>query len=467
VLLATAVAAFVTACSTGSSEPYARLHDAAPTADGGSIVMLVESGTARLRGSTFSATWDHEVSDLALWRLDRQTGRLVRSRDLPLPPSMRPFYGELRLADQAGVAEAFGEPLRRCAAVLTRCAIQVAPDAYLAEDLRGGSSRGLTLVDPRSGVQVRGEDRGLVAEPWAARTAEAMQAQAVATMRARVQRLYDVARAALATSIAASGGLPRERSPTIIDSGIAQGVEGLTPQYHLEPDGTIVARLAYGDDPPTSLRWTPTGERDATGMPLSFRCEGDRAIVSRWFDGCRFTASPETFDPEITYLLERTPALRAAAAADEAWQKRRRGTTFAVRSSDADAGEVWVACLGKPGSRVGQCDAQHGDTECDVRLPLLCLEPDPQARSSNEDPTIAERWLAARVAASQPVSGESLRTRADADRRCAAEFGAGWRVARWTDRGDGFIARGRVSAERRLWIDSTDVQAANCWASAP
>ncbi len=464
-VVACLVAAGATACSSDSSEPYARLHDAAPTADGRSILMLVESGTARLEGNAFSSSWNPEATDLALWRLDRQTARLTRERELPLPGSRRAYYDPLLLSSFPAETGSLGAAPPNCAAVLTQCAMRTVPEPYLAEDLRGGRSRGLTLVDPRSGVRVRGEQRALVTEPWTARTPEAVQAAATAMMRRRVQRLFDVARATLAKSIAESGGQLRERSATIIDMSIAEGQEGLTPQYHLEPPGAIVARIQYGNDPPTSLRWTPTDERDAAGMPLAFRCEGDRDAVTRWFDGCRFSSSPETTDPEIAYLLARTPALRAAADADEAWQKRRRGTTFAVRSADAAAEQVWLSCLGKPGSRVGQCDAQRGDTDCATRQPLLCVQADPQRRSSNQDPTFVAHWLAARVAASQPVSGESLATRDDADRQCASEFGDGWRVARWTDHGDGFVASGRVSAERRLWIDSTDVPAANCWAT--
>ena len=198
-------------------------------------------------------------------------------------------------------------------------------------------------------------------------------------------------------------------------------------------------------------------------MPVTFACESERPEAANWYPGCKFSPRPETLDPELITIGERLQQPKTSAINDDAYERVRRGATFGIRYTNPDDREVWLSCLGVPATRVGDCDADHGDIVCDVSLPLLCMCPDATAQPGLASTEMQGRWLAANVAASQPVRGDSLNTVAPANAHCAAEFGAGWRVVRWNDHGDGFIARGKITAERRLWIDVPETPAATCW----
>jgi hypothetical protein len=279
---------------------------------------------------------------------------------------------------------------------------------------------------------------------------------------ATAARALLAARATLAESLQKTGSLPVARSATIIDGKVAAGIEGMTPEYAVEPGGLLTARLTYGNDPPLSLRWTPSAARAPDGMPLTFDCATDQADAARWIPGCKYSPRLESLDPELVYLLNSRPQLEASAAADPLYQQARRGITFGVRSASTDKNLSWVSCFGLPGTRVGGCDVQKGDTECSASLPLLCVAPD---GSLPRDPGAELRgnWFAARIAASTPVRAAELPSREHADARCATQFGAGWRLARWSDHGEGFIASGSIKPVSRLWIDAPQNSGASCW----
>lgn len=233
-------------------------------------------------------------------------------------------------------------------------------------------------------------------------------------------------------------------------------------EYVVEPAGLVTARLIYGNDPAMSIRWIPSAEISADGLPATWHCEIDLADGARWIQGCSYRPTLDSLDPELVYLANNAPQLAAAAERDEAYQAARRGVTFGVRASNPDENASWVSCLGLPGTRLGGCDVRKGDTECTASLPLLCLITDGEL---TRDPGASEgRWLAARIAASSPIRGTALATRDLADAHCARQFGTGWRVASWSDHGDGFIASGAMKRAERMWIDAPDNPGATCWA---
>jgi hypothetical protein len=451
-----------TGCGS-SHQNYTRIHDAAVAPGDREVVILVERGDATLHGNLFSSIWDYRAHDLAIWRLDRVHGKVARDAELKLPADFRAFYGAPTLAQFAPTHAVGGKQLQNCYAALTRCGIRQTPAPYVIRDITGNRDRGLTVIDPQAGVAVRGEGSRLLTESWTLRTPDAVAQAASEAMRASVQRIFDAARRVIAKTISTTGALPTERTETIIETGIAEQHPGLMPEYYVDAGGVIGAQISYANEPPTRLRWTPSDVHGADGMPESFTCEADRAEAAKWFDGCKFSPKPETLDPELIYLMERMADLRSAAAQDPAFQRATRGVTFGIRYSNLEAAEVWLSCLGLPGSRVGQCDIDRGDTACSVSLPLLCLQPDETLQSPYADSAMRERWLAARVAASQPVRGDALDSAAAANARCAAEFGPGWRLASWSDHGEGFIASGKIDAQRRLWINATQTYKSNCW----
>lgn len=462
-----ALALLLAGCG-GPSQPYARLHDAALTTTGDAVLMLVESGQSEVRGSLFSGNEIHTPRRLALWRLARRTGALTLVRELALPKGFEPFHGQPRLADFAG-----GEPLQAslpdCRVVLGGCAIARTPAPYVAADLTGGRLRGLQLIDAGAGKRVFASGSGLAASDWPHRTSAAVGAARDAALRRSVQVLFDAARVRRAAMESAPDRGAGERGTTFVDSVVGASLEGLMAEYRVGTDGAITARLAYGDDAPFNLRWVPvlageTTSARAAGVADRFRCESNRPDADRWAPGCRFVVAAVTLDPEIAYLESQRARLEAEARADVAYQSARRGTTFGRRFVDTDTGLSWVGCTGVPGTRVGGCDPERGDSVCSLRLPVLCVGPEATTQAAalpGDDP----RWLDARIAASQPVRGDELATTGDASARCAAEFGPGWRIASWRDRGDGFVARGAMRGDSRAWIDVPGRPAANCWNS--
>ncbi|WP_345539091.1 S8 family peptidase [Phytohabitans rumicis] len=139
----------------------------------------------------------------------------------------------------------------------------------------------------------------------------------------------------------------------------------------------------------------------------------------------------------------------------------------------------------------GQTDPYHGDTPASASLPLLCLLPS-NAGSLAElfarkpaDITTSQYagWTDAWVQLTAPVSGSALTGPTEANRLCAASFGAGWRMAEFHDgwymvsgglprppgfplrvfpSGWSFWAYGTLPTTNRFWVSIND-QPANSW----
>lgn len=189
--------------------------------------------------------------------------------------------------------------------------------------------------------------------------------------------------------------------------------------------------------------------------------------------------------PCLRYAAFPLLSFAAAVAAEQP-----RGMTWGSYDNPATGnGIVFVGCHGKPRTEAGSCDAYAGDTACATRLPLLCLRVDGRPRPPGlitgkgyaMPPDFYAGWAQGEVKAGKPVAGTQLRSQADADAMCAAQFGTGWRLAEFHDAvregsgGNGapashggwnFYAAGRLDASTRFWVANNDT-AANCWSKPP
>ncbi|MFH8980258.1 hypothetical protein [Streptomyces varsoviensis] len=156
----------------------------------------------------------------------------------------------------------------------------------------------------------------------------------------------------------------------------------------------------------------------------------------------------------------------AAAPAEAAPPATHPGMTWA-RMADGPDGSVRV---GGPGGT--QSDPYKGDTPATAQLPVLCLRVDGSPLPDGLTPDFYGGWAQGTVAASRPVKGSRLNSRAAADSVCAAAFGAGWRMAEFHDGrygpdlqysgGWSFWAYGDLPKNTRFWT-AIDDQPANPW----
>jgi hypothetical protein len=136
--------------------------------------------------------------------------------------------------------------------------------------------------------------------------------------------------------------------------------------------------------------------------------------------------------------------------------------------SQAMKGAAVFGCKGIEG--VPDCNPYAGDRDCAQKLPLLChIDRGLAAPPSNSRWThysVTRPWTGGEVAATQPVSGSSFKTIADADAYCAAAFGPGWRAAEWHMGGRGWNLAanggGRTFAGHH-WIDIRNQPYGACW----
>jgi hypothetical protein len=168
--------------------------------------------------------------------------------------------------------------------------------------------------------------------------------------------------------------------------------------------------------------------------------------------------------PQAADAAERAVDIQArAASAPPAApaDPNRMGLTYGWRGVQGD-GRFNAACNGQPpselaGRHAGECDRRTGDTSCRAALPLLCLREAPPG--------------ALELASTGAVPGFALASLDDADARCAAELGAGWRMARYRD-GQGLGVLGRaaenqaLATHQRAWVADESAQG-NCWNALP
>jgi hypothetical protein len=163
------------------------------------------------------------------------------------------------------------------------------------------------------------------------------------------------------------------------------------------------------------------------------------------------------------------------------------GTPNSTPTATPLTGMMYSACAGGPldmgNPDKGQCNPYQGDSSCRTALPVLCilkdgstpesagLTKDPQAEGSTTGFDFYAGWAGGSLGATAPVAGFVLGSLANANARCAAELGAGWRMAEFHDagggwglvgkRGPGWLS-GQASQPTRHWVYIND-QKANCW----
>lgn len=134
------------------------------------------------------------------------------------------------------------------------------------------------------------------------------------------------------------------------------------------------------------------------------------------------------------------------------------GMTWAKVLHDSNFGIDKVGC--------SNCNAYAGDTSCSVSLPILCIRNDNSPRPAYiANPSeFYDGWARGHITTTPPVQGITLTSLAVANQICAANFGAGWRMAEFHDGGGGwaFRAYGNVRNDLRYWVYIND-QPANCW----
>ncbi len=156
----------------------------------------------------------------------------------------------------------------------------------------------------------------------------------------------------------------------------------------------------------------------------------------------------------------RAAAARASASAADGAPPAARGIghglTFARVDDAAGSGTTQLNCNGEPRElarpHLGGCNPISGDTSCRTVLPVACFQPGTGG-----------------VGATQPTMGALLKSADAGTQRCAAELGAGWRMAELHD-GPGTAITGTrgagLAGSTRYWVHVND-QPGNCWDSPP
>ncbi|MFE2938111.1 hypothetical protein ACFXKG_03410 [Streptomyces sp. NPDC059255] len=160
----------------------------------------------------------------------------------------------------------------------------------------------------------------------------------------------------------------------------------------------------------------------------------------------------------LTFLTLTAAPAQAAVSADHA------GMTWTVAAKGAD-GTVRV-------SSDAVTNPYQGDTPASATLSVLCLRITGAAVPTGVTPDFYAGWARGTVAATPPVRGTTLTSRAVADNLCVQYYGAGWRMAEFHDGrygpglessgGWSFWAYGYVPEGARLWT-AVDDQIANPW----
>ncbi|MFY0568680.1 flagellar hook-length control protein [Archangium lansingense] len=132
--------------------------------------------------------------------------------------------------------------------------------------------------------------------------------------------------------------------------------------------------------------------------------------------------------------------------------------TWLKRSHLSSNGVDWVGC-----DNGVQCNAYTGDTACTAALPILCIRQDFSPVPSGLTTDVYNGWARGHITTTPPVQGVTLTSAAVANQICAANFGAGWRMAEFHDAsGWNFYAYGNVRNDMRFWVHINN-QPANCW----
>ena len=412
-------------CDGRRGEPYGVLHDAALSADGRTLLVLVEHGT---RTTDAGNLWRGDITterpeSMQVHEFERSSGRPGRVLGFP-PPAERGARVDERLATYAAAAEPPAASLKDCRELYTECAATTSPHPYRV----GGR-----VVDPQAGKAIEWDGRRLVVASFEAMSPAQIGAARGALFRRSVERM----RAAATKDFAARAGAEDPERIATGDAGTAEREVGMTAFYRLLPGRVVAARFEYAE-----TRFGVVWERDGT-------CVTDNAEVAALVAGCQRGDEG---------ALERAARGMARARPPD---PDRTGTTWGVLPTndapESPPGTVTVACHGMPRETPGKpCDDRKGDTACRASLPVLC---------SKADPSLAPQspW-GRRLALTAPVRGTELVSVAAADQVCGAQLGEGWKMTEAEESRNKYqiTGVGSLPATSRFWVRSGG-SPANCW----
>ena len=141
-----------------------------------------------------------------------------------------------------------------------------------------------------------------------------------------------------------------------------------------------------------------------------------------------------------------------------------RGTSFTEYRSKFIGPDVsFLSCF--TDKTQAPCNPFEGDQRCTAALPMACYKAGNRVPAGLDKSGLGEGYrTGGEIRATKPVIAASLATRADADRYCQAQFGAGWRILEYHDgAGGAIITNSTIAPKTRLWVDVSDQRYANCW----
>jgi hypothetical protein len=406
------------------AEPYGILHDAGLSADGKTLLVLVERGTKTTDSGNIwrgDITTEHPAS-MQIHEFDRNSGKPGRVLDYPAPSERRADPRE-RLEVYAARSGMPVSSLRDCRELYTECAATTTPNPYML---------GRRVIDPQGSRMIAWDGRGLVVTPFEAMDAAQIRAARAALFRRSVERMHAAATKDFA---ARSTSEDPERIATG-DAGTAERDPGMTASYRLLPGRITMARFEYSETR-FSVAWERYGAcitDNPVAAPIIGCDAGDDAALDRAARGIARSRPP---DPDRT---------------GTSW-----GSIPSQDTPEMPKGTVTVACHGMPRETTSKpCDDRKGDTACRTSLPMLCSKADPSLPPQSP--------LARQLALTAPVHGTDLVSLGAADQVCRTELGEGWKMTEAEESRNKYqiTGVGSLVATTRFWVRNGG-GLANCW----
>ncbi len=205
--------------------------------------------------------------------------------------------------------------------------------------------------------------------------------------------------------------------------------------------------------------------------------DGSR-LVKLAFDRLKLSGISEKADPDLLRYLARKGhpndvdvsvgddtkvdalALLICQRPDQA-----RGVTFAEHRLKPMGVDVsWMGCMIDHAQ--SGCEPLAGDRLCSAPGPVACYHDG--ARTVPPELTgiglAKTSFVGGEIRLSAPVRGDRFPRLADANRFCAASFGAGWRVLSYHEGGGGqVVSYSAIAPRTRALVNIRDQQYGNCW----
>ena len=141
-----------------------------------------------------------------------------------------------------------------------------------------------------------------------------------------------------------------------------------------------------------------------------------------------------------------------------------RGTSMTeYRSKFAGADVSFLSCF--LDKTQAPCNPFEGDQLCTAAMPVACYKSGSRVPAGLEAAGLGQGYSpGGEVRITRPVAADTFTARADVDRFCSGQFGAGWRILEYHDGAGGAIATySDIAPKTRAWIDVSDKRYANCW----